>query len=46
MREAILPPKRRFLQEPQGVTFQKTAFFEAVSFSKKKYLRKIIMYSG
>jgi hypothetical protein len=22
-----VPPKRRFLQEPHGVTFQKTAFF-------------------
>jgi hypothetical protein len=27
MKEALRPPKRRFLQEPQGVTFQKTAFF-------------------
>jgi hypothetical protein len=25
-KEAILPPKRRFLQEPHGVTFQKAAF--------------------
>jgi hypothetical protein len=26
MKEAV-PPKRRFLQEPQGVTSQKTPFF-------------------
>jgi hypothetical protein len=24
---AAIPPKRRFLQKPRGVTFQKTAFF-------------------
>jgi hypothetical protein len=27
MKEAQIPPKRRFLQEPHGVTFQKTPFF-------------------
>jgi hypothetical protein len=27
MKEALGPPKRRFLQEPHGVTFQKTPFF-------------------
>jgi hypothetical protein len=27
MMEAIFPPNRRFLQEPHGVTSQKTAFF-------------------
>jgi hypothetical protein len=27
MKEAIVPPKRRFLQDPHGVTSQKTAFF-------------------
>jgi hypothetical protein len=27
MMEALVPPKRRFLQEPHGVTSQKTAFF-------------------
>jgi hypothetical protein len=25
--EALVPPKRRFLQEPRGVTSKKTAFF-------------------
>jgi hypothetical protein len=28
MMEAILFPTRRFLQEPHGLTFQATAFFE------------------
>jgi hypothetical protein len=27
MKEAPVPPKRRFLQEPHGVTTQKTPFF-------------------
>jgi hypothetical protein len=27
MKEAQVPPKRRFLQEPHGVTTQKTPFF-------------------
>jgi hypothetical protein len=27
-----VPPKRRFLQEPQGVTSQKTPFFKAIPF--------------
>jgi hypothetical protein len=27
MMEPILPPKRRFLQEPSGVTSQKTAYY-------------------
>jgi hypothetical protein len=27
MKEAISSPKRRFLQEPHGVTTQKTPFF-------------------
>jgi hypothetical protein len=27
MKEAPVPPKRRFLQEPHGVTSQKTPFF-------------------
>jgi hypothetical protein len=27
--EAINPPKRQFLKEPDGVTSQKTAFFKA-----------------
>jgi hypothetical protein len=27
MKEAQVPPKRWFLQEPQGVTSQKTPFF-------------------
>jgi hypothetical protein len=27
MKEAPGPPKRRFLQEPHGVTIQKTPFF-------------------
>jgi hypothetical protein len=27
MVEAYVPPKRQFLEEPHGVTFQKTAFF-------------------
>jgi hypothetical protein len=27
MKEALSPPKRRFLQEPHGVTSQKTPFF-------------------
>jgi hypothetical protein len=27
MKEAPVPPKRRFLQEPHGVTCQKTPFF-------------------
>jgi hypothetical protein len=27
MMEVIVPPKRRFLQEPYGVTFQNAAFF-------------------
>jgi hypothetical protein len=27
MKEALVPPKRRFLQEPHGVTSQKTPFF-------------------
>jgi hypothetical protein len=27
MMEATVPPKRRFLQEPHGVTSHKTAFF-------------------
>jgi hypothetical protein len=28
--EAVFPPKRRFLQEPYGVTSQKTPFFNSV----------------
>jgi hypothetical protein len=28
MMEVIVPPKRRFLQEPDGVTSQKTAFLK------------------
>jgi hypothetical protein len=31
MKEALVPPKRRFLQEPHRVTSQKTPFW--VSFS-------------
>jgi hypothetical protein len=27
MKEALVPPKRRFLQEPHGVASQKTPFF-------------------
>jgi hypothetical protein len=27
MMEVLVPPERRFLQEPHGVTFQKTPFF-------------------
>jgi hypothetical protein len=27
MKEALFPPKRRFLQEPHGVTSQQTPFF-------------------
>jgi hypothetical protein len=27
MKEAPVPPKRRFLQEPHGITTQKTPFF-------------------
>jgi hypothetical protein len=27
MKEVQVPPKRRFLQEPQGITTQKTPFF-------------------
>jgi hypothetical protein len=28
MKEALVPPKRRFLQEEHGVTSQKTPFFK------------------
>jgi hypothetical protein len=31
MKEAQVPPKRRFLQEPHGVTSQKTPFFIVTS---------------
>jgi hypothetical protein len=36
MKESLIPPKRRFLQEPYGVTSQKTQFFiiSAVKISK------------
>jgi hypothetical protein len=34
MMEIYIPPKRRFLQEPHGITTQKTAFFRA-----EKYLK-------
>jgi hypothetical protein len=30
MKEAPGPPKRRFLQEPHGVTTQKTPFFVSI----------------
>jgi hypothetical protein len=42
--EAPVPPKRRFLQEPHGVTTQKTPFFivTAVKTSNLIY-RKLIM---
>jgi hypothetical protein len=40
MKEAQVPPKRRFLQEPHGVTTQKTPFFivTAVKTSNGMYL--------
>jgi hypothetical protein len=31
MREALVPPKRQFLQEPHGVTSQKTPFFKVTA---------------
>jgi hypothetical protein len=33
MKEAQVPPKRRFLQEPHGVTTQKTPFFTLICLS-------------
>jgi hypothetical protein len=31
MMEGLVPPKRRFLQEPHGVTSQKTPFFIVIA---------------
>jgi hypothetical protein len=32
MKEALIPPKRQFLQDPHGVTSQKTPFFNFESY--------------
>jgi hypothetical protein len=42
MKEA-LPPKRLFLQEPDGVTYQKTPFF-IVTAVKTSNLTNIILF--
>jgi hypothetical protein len=36
MKEAKFPPKRRFLQEPHGVTSQKKPFFKKHCVKKKE----------
>jgi hypothetical protein len=41
MKEAQVPPKRRFLQEPHGVTTQKTPFF-IVTAVKTSNLTKLL----
>jgi hypothetical protein len=40
-----VPPKRRFLQEPHGLTSQKTPFFivTAVKTSNLKYFVRVLM---
>jgi hypothetical protein len=32
MMEALVPPNRRFIQEPHGITSQKTPFFTVIHF--------------
>jgi hypothetical protein len=42
MLEALVPPKRRFLQDPQGITSQKTSFFIATAVKDTFYIvRKV-----
>jgi hypothetical protein len=37
-----IPPKRRILQEPHGVTSQKTAFFVIRSYLQDRYHRVLV----
>jgi hypothetical protein len=43
MKEALCPPKRRFLQEPHGVTYQKAPFFR-VTAVKTSNLTKFVFH--
>jgi hypothetical protein len=41
-RRRQFPPKRRYLQEPHGVTTQKTPFFIITAIDEEKMLRRIL----
>jgi hypothetical protein len=39
-----VPPKRRFLQEPHGVTYQKTQFFIVTAVKTSNLTNCIVVY--
>jgi hypothetical protein len=43
MKEALVPLKRRFLQEPHGVTSQKTPFFIVTAVKTSNLARTVII---